>query len=318
MPPTSCPPPHTHASLLLVLTRGSVTVCVIPSRCRYARLCKKLRGEEKSKKKGGEAGQATFGTRFKDGLISLTREEFSKDRTPENERLAELTKKQKTLQREGKNLSEEEDEEKYRLAIARSRMFANIKFIGELFKYDLVAEKTIHNECLAPFLKDEEAEEDAIESIATLLNTSGSKLDATKSKERRASMDDYFKIIAKIIKRPKLPSRTKFMLQDLTELRMRQWQARREQAGPKTIDEIHKDAQAAELKKQQESLKTADRRRHGGPSGASQRRAPVATVRILEDCSHHVDATSLPPQPPNPPHPPFSSPPMSPLHAPRT
>ena len=196
----------------------------------YARLCKKLRGEDKPKKKG-EAGMglATFGSRFKDCLIALTREEFSKDRAPENERLAELTLKQKALKKENKNLSEDEDEEKYRLGIKRSRMFANIKFIGELFKYDLVTEKTIHNECLAPFLKDDQGEEDAIESIATLLNTSGAKLDATKSKERRAHMDEYFKQIAAIIKRPKLPARTKFMLQDLNELRLRQWQSRREE-----------------------------------------------------------------------------------------
>ena len=44
-------------------------------------------------------------------------------------------------------------------------------------------------------------------------------------------------------KKKVLPSRVRFMLQDVIDLRRNEWRPRREKAGPKKIDDIHKDAE---------------------------------------------------------------------------
>ena len=46
-----------------------------------------------------------------------------------------------------------------------------------------------------------------------------------------------------IAKKKKIPSRVRFMLQDVIDLRRNSWRPRREKAGPKTLDQIHKEAE---------------------------------------------------------------------------
>ena len=46
-----------------------------------------------------------------------------------------------------------------------------------------------------------------------------------------------------ITKKKKIPSRVRFMLQDVIDLRRNSWRPRREKAGPKTLDQIHKEAE---------------------------------------------------------------------------
>ena len=46
-----------------------------------------------------------------------------------------------------------------------------------------------------------------------------------------------------INKKKIIPSRVRFMLQDVIDLRRNQWKPRREKAGPKTLDQIHKEAE---------------------------------------------------------------------------
>ena len=55
-------------------------------------------------------------------------------------------------------------------------------------------------------------------------------------------MDAYFRRVEMLSKNPKLPSRLRFMLQDVMDLRQNRWRARRPTDGPKTIQEVHKDA----------------------------------------------------------------------------
>ena len=54
-------------------------------------------------------------------------------------------------------------------------------------------------------------------------------------------LDTYFKEISRIVDTRKTSSRVRFMLQDLMDLRKNQWKPRRDVAGPKTIDQIHKE-----------------------------------------------------------------------------
>ncbi|MGH0144685.1 UNVERIFIED_CONTAM: hypothetical protein FKN15_036169 [Acipenser sinensis] len=81
-------------------------------------------------------------------------------------------------------------------------------------------------------------------------------------------MDQYFNQMEKIIKEKKTSSRIRFMLQDVIDLRRNTWVPRRGDQGPKTIDQIHKEAELEEhreqIKVQQQLLSKKDNRRGGG------------------------------------------------------
>ena len=40
-----------------------------------------------------------------------------------------------------------------------------------------------------------------------------------------------------------IPARVRFLIQDVIDLRRNNWKPRREKAGPKTLDQIHKEAE---------------------------------------------------------------------------
>uniref|UniRef100_A0A3B4AJI6 Uncharacterized protein n=1 Tax=Periophthalmus magnuspinnatus TaxID=409849 RepID=A0A3B4AJI6_9GOBI len=75
-------------------------------------------------------------------------------------------------------------------------------------------------------------------------------------------MDQYFNQMDKIIKERKTSSRIRFMLQDVLDLRRSNWVPRRADQGPKTIDQIHKEAELEEhreqIKVQQQLLSKKD------------------------------------------------------------
>ncbi|EPQ14117.1 Eukaryotic translation initiation factor 4 gamma 1 [Myotis brandtii] len=83
-------------------------------------------------------------------------------------------------------------------------------------------------------------------------------------------MDQYFNQMEKIIKEKKTSSRMRFMLQDVLDLRRSNWVPRRGDQGPKTIDQIHKEAELEEhrehIKVQQLMAKGSDKCL-GGPPG---------------------------------------------------
>ena len=56
-------------------------------------------------------------------------------------------------------------------------------------------------------------------------------------------MDAYFGEMQNIIDAKNTSSRVRFMLQDLLDLRRNKWNPRREEAGPKTIGQIHQEAE---------------------------------------------------------------------------
>jgi translation initiation factor 4G len=113
---------------------------------------------------------------------------------------------------------------------AKQRMLGNIKFIGELFKLHMVTGKIIHSECIMRLLDRKDADEDMIECLVKLIETVGSELDKTISmptKENSNSkgnpMDDYMRRIDLLSKKDGISSRIRFKLQDLMELRTRNW-----------------------------------------------------------------------------------------------
>ncbi|XP_040205724.1 eukaryotic translation initiation factor 4 gamma 1 isoform X3 [Rana temporaria] len=181
---------------------------------------------------------------FRKLLLNRCQKEFEKDKDDDEV----FEKKQKEL--DAATLPEEKtrlnDELVAAKDIARRRSLGNIKFIGELFKLKMLTEAIMHD-CVVKLLKNHD--EESIECLCRLLSTIGKDLDFDKAKPR---MDQYFNQMDKIIKERKTSSRIRFMLLDVIDLRMCNWVPRRADQGPKTIDQIHKDA---ELEKQREHVK---------------------------------------------------------------
>ncbi|CAG5099086.1 Oidioi.mRNA.OKI2018_I69.XSR.g16237.t1.cds [Oikopleura dioica] len=105
-------------------------------------------------------------------------------------------------------------------------------FIGELYQLRLIREITVH-ECLKDLLRKEDAE--ALECLVAIMETSGEQLDHDQAKNL---MNQYFKRIQKFSNADQLPSRVRFRLLDLIDLRSRDWRHRRQVAGPRPVSEI--------------------------------------------------------------------------------
>uniref|UniRef100_A0A668UK06 Eukaryotic translation initiation factor 4 gamma 1 n=1 Tax=Oreochromis aureus TaxID=47969 RepID=A0A668UK06_OREAU len=179
---------------------------------------------------------------FRKLLLNRCQKEFEKDK--DDDEIFE--KKQKELEaasgeEEKQRLIEELEEAKDK---ARRRSLGNIKFIGELFKLKMLTEVIMHD-CIVKLLKNHD--EESLECLCRLLSTIGKDLDFEKAKPR---MDQYFNQMEKIIKERKTTSRIRFMLQDVLDLRRNNWVPRRGDQGPKTIDQIHKEAELEEHREQ--------------------------------------------------------------------
>jgi translation initiation factor 4G len=139
-------------------------------------------------------------------------------------------------------------EEYYVAAAAKRRGLGLVKFIGELYKLGMLTGR-IMRECIKKLLELDESgpDESEVESLVSLLNTVGANLE--QMERGSALMDAYFERITSIMNHPDLPSRLKYKLMDVIDLRKRGWQSRRDDRGPMTIGEIHAEAQ----RKQQEA-----------------------------------------------------------------
>nr|XP_046244410.1 eukaryotic translation initiation factor 4 gamma 1-like isoform X2 [Scatophagus argus] len=202
----------------------------------YANMCRCLSGLKV------QTTDKLGGSNFRKLLLNRCQKEFEKDK--DDDEIFE--KKQKELE------AASEEEEKQRLIDelqeakdkARRRSLGNIKFIGELFKLKMLTEVIMHD-CIVKLLKNHD--EESLECLCRLLSTIGKDLDFEKAKPR---MDQYFNQMEKIIKERKTTSRIRFMLQDVLDLRRNNWVPRRGDQGPKTIDQIHKEAEMEEHREQ--------------------------------------------------------------------
>ncbi|KAJ1848726.1 hypothetical protein LPJ70_000878 [Coemansia sp. RSA 2708] len=131
-----------------------------------------------------------------------------------------------------------ESAEYYEATKIKRRGLGLVQFIGELFLFDVLTLRIMH-ECVKRLLSNVETPDEAeTESLAKLLTTVGKKLDDPSAK---AYMDAYFARIQTMANNKYLSSRIRFMLADLIELRQKNWVMRMPDAGPKTIAEIHDD-----------------------------------------------------------------------------
>nr|P41110.1 RecName: Full=Eukaryotic translation initiation factor 4 gamma 1; Short=eIF-4-gamma 1; Short=eIF-4G 1; Short=eIF-4G1; AltName: Full=p220 [Oryctolagus cuniculus]AAA31242.1 initiation factor 4-gamma [Oryctolagus cuniculus] len=212
----------------------------------------------------------TVTVNFRKLLLNRCQKEFEKDKDDDEV----FEKKQKEMDEaataeERERLKEELEEAR---DIARRCSLGNIKFIGELFKLKMLTEAIMHD-CVVKLLRHDE---ESLEFLCRLLTTIGKDLDFEKAKPR---MDQYFNQMEKIIKEKKTSSRIRFMLQDVLDLRQSNWVPRRGDQGPKTIDQIHKEAEMEEhrehIKVQQLMAKGSDKRRGGPPGPPISRGLPL-------------------------------------------
>ncbi|KAJ1815227.1 hypothetical protein LPJ56_004630, partial [Coemansia sp. RSA 2599] len=161
-----------------------------------------------------------------------------------------LTKCQEDFERGWKVEMPEDMEsaEYYEAMKIKRRGLGLVKFIGELFLRDILSERIMH-QCIKRLVANYESpEEEETESLAKLLTTAGKKLD---HKDAKKYMDAYFGRVGAMAANKKLVSRIRFMLQDVIELRQSGWtQGGVVSAGPKTIAEIHEDAERAKAQKE--------------------------------------------------------------------
>ncbi|XP_029473094.1 eukaryotic translation initiation factor 4 gamma 1 isoform X7 [Rhinatrema bivittatum] len=217
----------------------------------YANMCRCLMGL-----KVPTTDKPDVTVNFRKLLLNRCQKEFEKDQDDDEV----FEKKQKELEaaatpEEKTRLREELEEARDK---ARRRSLGNIKFIGELFKLKMLTEAIMHD-CVVKLLKNHD--EESLECLCRLLSTIGKDLDFEKAKPRMAQ---YFNQMEKIIKERKTSSRIRFMLQDVIDLRLTNWVPRRGDQGPKTIDQIHKEAELEQHREQikvQQLMSNKDKRR---------------------------------------------------------
>jgi hypothetical protein len=107
-------------------------------------------------------------------------------------------------------------------AAGGSQKVATMQFIGALFQRDMVSEKIIHLGCIQPLLSDLPARSaEEIEGLCALLTAIGHQLDHDQA---QMFMTNYFTRLGLLLEpQAQLPSRLRFIVQDVIELRQRKW-----------------------------------------------------------------------------------------------
>lgn len=185
---------------------------------------------------------------FRKLLLTKCQKEFEQERSDELRREERIKAIEVAENDKKKELQLEMDEEEKKM---RMRQLGNIRFIGELFKLNMLTEAIMH-ECIRKLLS--QGDEESLECLCRLLKTIGKELDQGKSSKNPHEihpMDQYFGQMQKIVDRRLTSSRVRFMLQDVIDLKKDNWVPRRDENNPKTIDQIHKEAEREAREAQQ-------------------------------------------------------------------
>lgn len=189
----------------------------------YARLCRKMMETISPRVqddgiKNAEGKPIAGGQLFRKYLLNRCQEDFergwvAKEATAAAAATKAMEDEAAKAAGEGKEGTEEAalySDEYYAAAKAKRQGLGLIKFIGELFKLQMLTERIMH-ECVKKLLGNvENPEEEEIESLCKLLSTVGAMLDTTKA---RAHLDVYFSRMKELTKSQNVSSRMQFMLQ---------------------------------------------------------------------------------------------------------
>jgi translation initiation factor 4G len=219
----------------------------------YARLCRKMMEQISPKVqdfdiKNTEGKPIAGGQLFRKYLLNRCQEDFecgfvsTASQSVEDEDAVVLNTRLRSNE-DGKDSDNEVDlpnyaDKDYAAQKAKRRGLVLIKFLGELFKLQMLTERIMH-ECVKALLSNvDHPKDDVIESVCVLLTTVGGFLDTPKA---RAHLDMYFSRMKDLAENPNITSRIQYMLIDLIELRQRKWVSRSAAAAPTTIAQIHEN-----------------------------------------------------------------------------
>lgn len=222
----------------------------------YAKFCHKMLTtmsleirDETIKDKNGNP--VVGGALFRKYLLNRCQEEFERGWE------ANLPEKPEGDESEIKLMSDEY----YVAAAAKRRGLGLIQFIGQLYKLGMLTIRIMH-ECVQRLLNFEgDPDESAIENLTTLLRSVGTTM-YESGDQGQALLNAYFeRINEKITSNANLPSRPRFMVMDLIDLKNAGWRGKDDAKGPKTIQQIHAEAEAAQAKAE------AEKQRQRAPGG---------------------------------------------------
>jgi len=208
----------------------------------YASMCKELFLKKVAKQDSTELVD------FRALLLRRCQKEFEQDYLSDAERKAYSDKMAATeSEEEEKKIKEEFQQLELKL---RRRSLGNIRFIGELYKVQLLRGVILHSIVKKLLLA---VDEESMECLCRLLSTCGSDLEAeinqiAENTRHLYQLDIFFKQMQEIIEQKKTSSRIRFLLQDVIDLRKNNWVSRHKEAGPKTIEQIHKEAKLEALR----------------------------------------------------------------------
>jgi len=230
----------------------------------YARLCRKMMEQISSQVQDDgiqttDGKPITGGQLFRKYLLNRCQEDFERGWSVK-EASAKAAESKAADDKAAKDAADKADaagkstgeevlysDEYYAAQKAKRQGLGLVKFIGELFKLQMLTERIMH-ECIKKLLGNvENPEEEEIESLCKLLSTVGRQLDTDKA---RSHMDVYFQRMKELSKSSNITSRMQYMLLDVIELRDRSWITRNVQAAPTTIAAVHEQAAKDQAKAQ--------------------------------------------------------------------
>lgn len=213
--------------------------------------------------------------KFRKKILDQCQKEFQKSSADEAD-IKEVEQKiaDSTDDENREQLKQELEEKKY---MSRRRSLGNVRFIGELYKLQMLTPK-IMVECVQLLLYA--PDEEKLECLCKLLSTVGQKLDIQlQALEDAANRGDrpkfvpeqkwmkrIFNQLKELSENKKFSSRIRFAILDVVELRENDWKPRRDTNAPKTIQEVRNDAmrQEQEEKRQINSLPPVQNNTYGG------------------------------------------------------
>jgi len=283
----------------------------------YAKLCRKLMEKlspaVKDESLSDPAGNKVQGGHlFRKYLLNRCQEDYERGWSKRDELAAAAAgkaaddavkqaaneKSRAEAEAEGKEAPAREAEilsdEYYAAQKAKRQGLGLVRFIGELFKLNMLTERIMH-ECIKKLLSNiETPEEEDIESLSRLMMTVGALLDHEKA---ISHMNVYFSRMQIMSNSPNLSSRARFMLQDVIDTRNNKWVGRNVAAGPKLISQIHEEAAQAAAEQSRQAQQASKKQMHdlsrGGSRGGRNREQPGG------DGWSAVGGTSAPPPRPS-------------------
>lgn len=249
----------------------------------YAKFCKRMLEtmspevrDERIKDKNGNV--VSGGHLFRKYLLNRCQEEFERGWTTHLPEQKESEEGGEKAAEKGADTKPGEaalmSDEYYIAAAAKRRGLGLVQFIGELYKLGMLTERIMH-ECVHRLVDYKGVPDEAeIESLSKLLRTIGANLDQTE--KGRPMMDAYFQRIQTMVDLPDLPSRLKFMLMDVVDLRRANWHSKEANKGPKTLEEVRAEVSRIEwqMRLQRQVTDTSPSIGGGCPSCQGPRSCP--------------------------------------------